>query len=61
MIANMCAKILDFFEKTQIHDRELEGNRLNLIKGLLLHKTAIHNQTRICEDLENMFYGYGQP
>lgn len=61
IITNICAKMLDFFEKTQLHDERLDGNRLNLIKWLLLHKTSLQNEDIIREDIENMFYGYGQP
>lgn len=59
IITNICAHILDFFENSQMRE-VLDWNRLNLIKWLLIHKTAVKNIDSLGND-ENLLYWYWQP
>lgn len=62
LITRECVYLLDYIKKTNLADViDLENNRLNLIKAMLIHSTSRTPQAIIADSQLKRAYGFGQP
>lgn len=62
IVTRECALLLDYIKKSNFGSlSELKGNKLNLIKTLLVHSTGKIDQARIDDEDLKRAYGFGVP
>jgi len=62
LITRECAFLLDFIKKAKASDYiDLEKNKFNLVKALLIHSTSKVKQAEILDDSIKRAYGFGIP
>lgn len=62
LVTRECAFLLDFIKKAKASEYiDLDHNKLNLVKALLIHSTAKTTQAEIEDDHIKRAYGFGVP
>lgn len=62
LITRECVFLLDFIKKAKTSEYiDLDKNKFNLVKALLIHSTAKTSQVQIADDYVKRAYGFGVP
>lgn len=62
LVTRECAYLLDYIKKSSIvSEFDLQGNRANLTKAILIHSTAKSEQASIADLETQKAYGFGKP